>query len=119
NGDHSLPVVAQVSLAGTTPNAIPTLKDPKFWTAKEKKTRKINRLARSLLIQGLQGLLNDIYSLIDSNETAKDIWDALERQMRSFEYVNKKGKLLFCMSMRLSKLLKESSCLILICVIYK
>nr|GEW98085.1 hypothetical protein [Tanacetum cinerariifolium] len=87
----------QVSLAGTTPNAIPTLKDPKFWTAKEKKTRKINRLARSLLIQGLQGLLNDIYSLIDSNETAKDIWDALERQMRSFEYVNKKGKLLFCM----------------------
>nr|GEV07815.1 copia protein [Tanacetum cinerariifolium] len=29
NGDHSLPVVAQVSLAGTAPNATPTLKDPK------------------------------------------------------------------------------------------
>nr|GEV68304.1 hypothetical protein [Tanacetum cinerariifolium] len=29
NGDHPLPVVAQVSLAGTAPNAIPTLKDPK------------------------------------------------------------------------------------------
>nr|GEY79370.1 retrovirus-related Pol polyprotein from transposon TNT 1-94 [Tanacetum cinerariifolium] len=43
-------------------------------TAEEKKTRKINRLARSLLIQGLS---NDIYSLIDSNETAKDLWDAL------------------------------------------
>nr|GFA36273.1 hypothetical protein [Tanacetum cinerariifolium] len=56
---------------------------PKFWTAKEKKTRKIDRLSRSLLIQGLS---NDIYSLIDSNETAKDLWDALERQMRGSEY---------------------------------
>nr|GEW96988.1 RNA-directed DNA polymerase, eukaryota, nucleotide-binding alpha-beta plait domain protein [Tanacetum cinerariifolium] len=57
----------------------------KSWdeTAKEKKTRKIDRLARSLLIQGLP---NDIYSLIDSNETAKDLWDALERQMRGSEY---------------------------------
>nr|GEV13539.1 hypothetical protein [Tanacetum cinerariifolium] len=48
-------------------------------TAEEKKTRNIDRLARSLLIQGLP---NDIYSLIDSNETAKDLWDAFERQMR-------------------------------------
>nr|GEU92250.1 hypothetical protein [Tanacetum cinerariifolium] len=71
NGDHPLPVVvAQVSLAGTAPNATPTFKDPKFWTAEEKKTRKIDRLARSLLIQGLP---NDIYSLIDSNDTAKDL----------------------------------------------
>ncbi|GJS70069.1 retrovirus-related pol polyprotein from transposon TNT 1-94 [Tanacetum coccineum] len=83
NGDHPLPVVAQVSLAGTAPNAPPTLKDPQFWTAEEKKNRKIDRLARSLLIQGL---LNDIYSLIDSNDTAKDLWDALERQMRGSEY---------------------------------
>ncbi|GKB72685.1 retrovirus-related pol polyprotein from transposon TNT 1-94 [Tanacetum coccineum] len=83
NGDHPLPVVAQVSLAGTAPNAPPTLKDPKFWTAEEKKNRKIDRLARSLLIQGLP---NDIYSLIDSNDTAKDLWDALERQMRGSEY---------------------------------
>ncbi|GJW76028.1 retrovirus-related pol polyprotein from transposon TNT 1-94 [Tanacetum coccineum] len=83
NGDHPLPVVAQVSLAGTTPNAPPTLKDPQFWTIEEKKTRKIDRLARSLLIQGLP---NDIYSLIDSNDTAKDLWDALERQMRGSEY---------------------------------
>nr|GEY41446.1 hypothetical protein [Tanacetum cinerariifolium] len=57
--------------------------DPKFWTAEEKKTRKIDRLTRSLLIQGLP---NDIYSLIDSNKTAKDLWDALERQMRGSEY---------------------------------
>ncbi|GJT28082.1 retrovirus-related pol polyprotein from transposon TNT 1-94 [Tanacetum coccineum] len=56
NGDHPLPI---------------------------KKTRKIDRLARSLLIQGLP---NDIYSLIDSNDTAKDLWDALERQMRGSEY---------------------------------
>nr|GEX33464.1 hypothetical protein [Tanacetum cinerariifolium] len=49
NGEHPLPVVALVSLAGTAPNAIPTLKDP-------------------------------------NNETAKDLWDALERQMRGSEY---------------------------------
>nr|GEV49045.1 zf-CCHC domain-containing protein/UBN2 domain-containing protein [Tanacetum cinerariifolium] len=48
NGDQPLPVIAQVSLAGTAQNAPPTLKDPKFWTAEEKKTRKIDRLARSL-----------------------------------------------------------------------
>nr|GEZ70051.1 hypothetical protein [Tanacetum cinerariifolium] len=57
NGDHRLPVVAQVSLAGTAPNVIPTLKDLKFWTAEEKNTRKIDHL-----------------------------WDALERQMRGSEY---------------------------------
>nr|GEW19948.1 ribonuclease H-like domain-containing protein [Tanacetum cinerariifolium] len=83
NGDQPLLVIAQVSLAGTAQNALATLKDPKFWTAEEKKTQKIDRLARSLLIQGL---LNDIYSLIDSNETANDLWDALERQMRGSEY---------------------------------
>ncbi|GJX51818.1 hypothetical protein Tco_0278663 [Tanacetum coccineum] len=83
DGEKPLPVVAQVSLAGTAPNAPHTLKDPKFWTAEEKMTRKIDRLARSLLIQGLP---NDIYSLIDSNDTAKDLWDALERQMRGSEY---------------------------------
>nr|GEV72190.1 hypothetical protein [Tanacetum cinerariifolium] len=71
------------SLAGTAQNAPPTLKDLKFWTAEEKKTQNIDRLARSLLIQGLP---NDIYSLIDRNETAKDLWDALERQMRGSEY---------------------------------
>ncbi|GKF44007.1 hypothetical protein Tco_0130559, partial [Tanacetum coccineum] len=83
-----------LSLAGTAPNAPPTLKDPKFWTAEEKKTRKIDRLARSLLIQGLP---NDIYSLIDSNDTTKDLWDALERQMCGFEYVeqDKKAAILY------------------------
>ncbi|GJX26270.1 hypothetical protein Tco_0232566 [Tanacetum coccineum] len=78
-----IPLLYQVSLAGTVQNATPTLKDPKFWTAEEKKTRKIDRLARSFLVQGLP---NDIYSLIDSNDTAKDLWDALERQMCGSNY---------------------------------
>nr|GEV36931.1 hypothetical protein [Tanacetum cinerariifolium] len=55
----------------------------------EKKTRKIDHLARSLLIQGLP---NDIYSLIDSNETAKDLWDALKRQMRGSKYAEQDRK---------------------------
>nr|GFB70921.1 hypothetical protein [Tanacetum cinerariifolium] len=49
----------------------------------KKRVQKIDRLARSLLIQGL---LNDIYSLIDSNKTAKDLWDALARHMLGSEY---------------------------------
>nr|GEZ63859.1 hypothetical protein [Tanacetum cinerariifolium] len=73
-----IPLLYRVSLAGNAQIAPPTLKDPNFWTAEEKKTQKIDRLARSLLIQGLP---NDIYSLIDSNKTAKDLWDALERQI--------------------------------------
>nr|GEY83691.1 hypothetical protein [Tanacetum cinerariifolium] len=47
NGDQPLPVIAQVSLAGTAQNAPPTLKDPKFWTA----TRK--RLERLIVLQDL------------------------------------------------------------------
>nr|GEV22524.1 reverse transcriptase domain-containing protein [Tanacetum cinerariifolium] len=42
NGDQPFPVIAQVSLAGNAQNAPPTLKDPKFWTAEEKKTQKID-----------------------------------------------------------------------------
>nr|GEV44271.1 hypothetical protein [Tanacetum cinerariifolium] len=83
NGDQPLPVIAQVSLAGNAQNAPPTLKDPKFWTVEEKETQKIDHLARCLLIQGLP---NDIYSLTDSNKTVKDLWDALERQMRGSKY---------------------------------
>nr|GEY50532.1 hypothetical protein [Tanacetum cinerariifolium] len=89
NVDQPLPVIAQVSLAENAQNAPPTLKDLKFWTAEEKKTRKIDRLARSLFVQGLP---NNIYSLIDSNETAKDLWDALERQMCGSEYGEQERK---------------------------
>ncbi|GJU12996.1 hypothetical protein Tco_1135392 [Tanacetum coccineum] len=83
NGEHQLPVITQVSLDGTTSNVPPPLKDKSMWTAEEKKNRKIDRLARSLLIQGL---LNDIYSLIDSNNSAKELWDALERHMLGSEH---------------------------------
>nr|GEX91369.1 hypothetical protein [Tanacetum cinerariifolium] len=54
-----------------------------MWSDQEKRIQKIDRLARSLLIQGLS---NDIYSLIDSNKTAKDLWDALARHMLGSEY---------------------------------
>nr|GEY34765.1 hypothetical protein [Tanacetum cinerariifolium] len=47
NGDQPLPVIAQVSLAGNAQNTPPTLKDPKFWTAKEK------RLERLIVLQDL------------------------------------------------------------------
>nr|GEX35124.1 reverse transcriptase domain-containing protein [Tanacetum cinerariifolium] len=42
-GEQPLHVVAQVSLAKVEQNAPPTLKDPKFLTAEEKKTQKIDQ----------------------------------------------------------------------------
>nr|GEW45400.1 hypothetical protein [Tanacetum cinerariifolium] len=54
-----------------------------MWTIEEKKNRKINLLARSLLIQGFP---NDIYSLIDNNNSVKELWDALERHVLGSEY---------------------------------
>nr|GFB18849.1 RNA-directed DNA polymerase, eukaryota [Tanacetum cinerariifolium] len=83
NGDQPLPRVNQVSIAGTSSTEQPPLKDKSIWSDQEKKIQKIDRLARSLLIQGLP---NDIYSLIDSNKTAKDLWDALARHMLGSEY---------------------------------
>nr|GEX59694.1 hypothetical protein [Tanacetum cinerariifolium] len=83
NGDQPLPRVTQVSIAGTTSTEQPHLKDKSMWSDQEKRIQKIDRLARSLLIQGLS---NDIYSLIDRNETAKDLWDALARHMLGSEY---------------------------------
>nr|GFB64853.1 hypothetical protein [Tanacetum cinerariifolium] len=83
NGDQPLPCVTQVSIVGTTSTKQPPLKDKSMWSDQEKRVQKIDRLARSLLIQGLP---NDIYSLIDSNKTAKDLWDALARHMLGSEY---------------------------------
>nr|GEZ23568.1 hypothetical protein [Tanacetum cinerariifolium] len=54
-----------------------------MWSDQEKRVQKIDRLARSLLIQELP---NDIYSLIDNNKTAKDLWDALARHMLGSKY---------------------------------
>nr|GFA61063.1 integrase, catalytic region, zinc finger, CCHC-type, peptidase aspartic, catalytic [Tanacetum cinerariifolium] len=83
NGDQPLPRVTQVSIAGTTSTEQPPLKVKSIWSDQEKRIQKIDHLARSLLIQGLP---NDIYSLIDSNKTAKDLWDALARHMLGSEY---------------------------------
>nr|GEX92916.1 hypothetical protein [Tanacetum cinerariifolium] len=83
NGDQQLPCVTQVSIAETTSTEQPPLKDKSMWSDQEKRVQKIDHLARSLLIQGLP---NDIYSLIDSNKTAKDLWDALARHMIGSEY---------------------------------
>nr|GEX27975.1 hypothetical protein [Tanacetum cinerariifolium] len=82
-GDQPLPRVTQVSIAGTSSTEQPHLKDKSMWSDQEKKIQKMDRLARSLLIQGLQ---NDIYSLIDSSKTAKDLWDDLPRHMLGSEY---------------------------------
>nr|GEX36028.1 hypothetical protein [Tanacetum cinerariifolium] len=83
NGDQPLPRVTQVSIAGTTSTEQPPLKDKSTWSDQEKRVQKIDLLERSIMIQGLP---NDIYSLIDSNKTAKDLWDALARHMLGSEY---------------------------------
>nr|GEU46473.1 integrase, catalytic region, zinc finger, CCHC-type, peptidase aspartic, catalytic [Tanacetum cinerariifolium] len=54
-----------------------------MWSDQEKRIQKIDHLARPLLIQGLP---NDIYSFVDSNKTAKELWDALARHMLGSEY---------------------------------
>nr|GEW83900.1 hypothetical protein [Tanacetum cinerariifolium] len=72
-----------VSIAGTSSTEQPPLKDNTMWSDQEKNIQKIDHLARSLLIQRLP---NDIYSLIDSNKTTKDLWDALARHMFGSEY---------------------------------
>nr|GEX26240.1 hypothetical protein [Tanacetum cinerariifolium] len=81
NGDQPLSRVTQVFIAETSSTEQPPLKEKFMWSDQEKKIQKIDRLVRSLLIQGL---LN--YSLIDSNKTAKDLWDVLARHMLGFEY---------------------------------
>nr|GEZ07651.1 integrase, catalytic region, zinc finger, CCHC-type, peptidase aspartic, catalytic [Tanacetum cinerariifolium] len=93
NGDQPLPRVTQVSIAGTSSTEQPPLKDKSMWFDQEKKIQKIDRPARSLLIQGL---LNDIYSLIDSNKTAKDLWDALAKHMLGSEYGEQDRKATKC-----------------------
>ncbi|GKC56694.1 hypothetical protein Tco_1084292 [Tanacetum coccineum] len=72
-----------MSIDGTAPNIPPTFKDPKMYTDEEKKMIKLDKPTWSILIQRLG---NDSYSLIDSNKRTKELWDALERQMRGFEY---------------------------------
>nr|GEX22887.1 hypothetical protein [Tanacetum cinerariifolium] len=89
NGDQPLPRVTQVFIFGTSSTKQPPLKDKSMWSDQEKRIQKIDRLARSLLILGLP---NDIYSLIGSNKTAKDLCDALARHMLGSEYGEKDRK---------------------------
>nr|GFA86160.1 hypothetical protein [Tanacetum cinerariifolium] len=86
NGDQPLPRVTKVSISGTSSAEQPPLKDKSMWSDQEKRIQKIDCFARYFLIQGLP---NDIYSLIDSNKTAKDVWDALARHMLGSEYDDK------------------------------
>nr|GEW36222.1 hypothetical protein [Tanacetum cinerariifolium] len=80
---------------------INSIKNDKYmWSDQEKRVQKIDRLARSLLIQRLP---NDIYSLIDSNKTAKDLWDALARHMLGFEYDEQDRKAAYATMMRQNK----------------
>nr|GEU70168.1 hypothetical protein [Tanacetum cinerariifolium] len=83
HGDQPLPLVTQVSIVGTSSTEQPPLKDKSIWSDQEKKIQKIDRLTRSIPIQGLS---NDICSLIYSHKTAKDLWDALARHMLGSEY---------------------------------
>nr|GFD34593.1 hypothetical protein [Tanacetum cinerariifolium] len=53
NGDQPLLTVTQVLITGATSSKQPPLKDKSMWFDQEKKIQKIDRLARSLLIQGL------------------------------------------------------------------
>nr|GEU54788.1 hypothetical protein [Tanacetum cinerariifolium] len=68
--DQPLLHVTQVYIARTSSAEQPPLKDKSMWSDQEKKIQIIDHLARSLSIQGLP---NDIYSLIDNNKTAKDL----------------------------------------------
>nr|GFA04841.1 hypothetical protein [Tanacetum cinerariifolium] len=83
NGDQPLPCDTQVSIVRTTSTEQPHLKDKSMWYDQERRNQKIDHLGRSLLIQGLS---NDIYSLIDCNKIAKDLWDTLARHMLGSEY---------------------------------
>nr|GFB73106.1 hypothetical protein [Tanacetum cinerariifolium] len=106
NGDQPLPRFTQVSIAGTSSTEQPPLKDKSIWSDQEKKIQKIDHLARSLLIQGLA---NDIYSLIDSNKTAKDLWDALARHMFGSEYGEQDRKAaVFYGSVAIPKIIKKN-----------
>nr|GFC64342.1 hypothetical protein [Tanacetum cinerariifolium] len=68
NGDHPLPVITQVSFAGTTSNVPPSLKEKSMWVAEEKRIKKLIEL-----------------------------WDALERHMLGSEYgeQNRKAAVLY------------------------
>nr|GEY04505.1 hypothetical protein [Tanacetum cinerariifolium] len=90
NGDQLLPVIAQVSLAGNAQNAPPTLKDPKFWTAKEKKNRKINQWKQygTLMRQTKNPMdinIDALYNILKQNQG--DVNDALGYKKKAVKAV--------------------------------
>nr|GEU43476.1 nucleolar protein 58-like [Tanacetum cinerariifolium] len=87
--DRILSIMVQMAFSSSNASSL----DKSMWSDQEKKIQKIDRLARPLLIQGLP---NDIYSLIDSNKTAKDLWDALARHMLDSEYGEQDRKAVKC-----------------------
>nr|GEV18910.1 integrase, catalytic region, zinc finger, CCHC-type, peptidase aspartic, catalytic [Tanacetum cinerariifolium] len=98
HGDQPLPRVTQVSIAETSSTEQPPLKDKSMWSDQEKKIQKIDRLARSLLIQGIP---NDIIMLL------LDICLVLNM-------VNNIGKLQFCMRLKKKTVVVTSNPLALI-----
>nr|GEX35279.1 integrase, catalytic region, zinc finger, CCHC-type, peptidase aspartic, catalytic [Tanacetum cinerariifolium] len=85
NGDQPLPTITQVSIAGATSSEQPPLKDKSMWSDQEKKIRKIDRLARFLLIQDLP---NDIYSLIDMINDLKKCGYSKDNCELNFKFLN-------------------------------
>nr|GEZ61156.1 hypothetical protein [Tanacetum cinerariifolium] len=72
-------------------NAPPTLKDPKFWTDEEKKTRKIDRLARSLLIQDRKATILYEYKTFKAIE-GEQLLDTYLRYLQVINDLNNKQK---------------------------
>nr|GEX14638.1 integrase, catalytic region, zinc finger, CCHC-type, peptidase aspartic, catalytic [Tanacetum cinerariifolium] len=91
-------------MAGNSSTEQPPLKDKSLWSDQEKKIQKIDRLVRSLLIQGLS---NDIYSLIDTNKIVKDLWDALARHMLGSKYGEQDRKAAVLYEYKTFKAIKE------------
>ncbi|GKB96708.1 integrase, catalytic region, zinc finger, CCHC-type containing protein [Tanacetum coccineum] len=88
NGEHPLCVFAQVSLSGTAPNAPPTLKDPKFWTAEEKKTGKID-LINDLKKYGYKKDNRELnYKFLNNRQPEWKQYGTLMRQTKNLMDIN-------------------------------
>nr|GEX55020.1 nucleolar protein 58-like [Tanacetum cinerariifolium] len=92
NGNQPLPHVTQVSIAETSSTEQPPMKDKSMWSDQEKKIQKIDRLARSLLIQGLP---NDIILSLIATKLQKNYGMLLLDIFLVLNMVNKIGKLQF------------------------
>nr|GEZ07791.1 hypothetical protein [Tanacetum cinerariifolium] len=126
HGDQPLPRVIQVSIAGTSSNEQPPLKDKSMWSDQEKRFKRLihgdQPLPRVTQVSIAGTSSNEQPPLKDKsmcNKIAKDLWDALARYILGSEYGEQDRKAEVCMSMKRSKLPKENSCLTLIFDTYK